>query len=247
MIRIDSLSKSFNFRHGEKKVLDNVSFEAFDGEVFGLLGPNGAGKTTALRTIATLLKPDNGTVVVDGYDVVEQGRAVRNRIGFLTGDMKLTGQLTSREMLRFFGALNHMDRRAVDERIDSLSEELDMVGFLDRPIAKLSSGMAQKTSIAVSILHDPKVIVFDEPTSNLDVLAVKVVADFIRRSRDEGRCVVLSTHVLSEAQRLCDRIGILHEGRLLCTGPRDDLLRAHDAGDLEELFFRLVAPKRLSV
>jgi sodium transport system ATP-binding protein len=240
MISVERLSKSFKGRKGVKKVLDNVSFEAFDGEVFGLLGPNGAGKTTTLRSIATLLQPDSGNVSVDGFDVTKDGRAVRNRIGFLTGDMKLAGNLSSREMLRFYGELNHMDPSFAETRIKQLSAELGMDDFLDRPISKLSAGMTQKTSIAVSILHDPKVIIFDEPTSNLDVLAVKVVADFIRKSKASGKCVVLSTHVLSEAERLCDRVGILHQGQLLCSGKHDELLERFGQKSLEDLFFHLV-------
>lgn len=245
MISVQQIHKSYVVKkQGKKKVLNNVSFEAFDGEVFGLLGPNGAGKTTTLRTIATLIKPDQGRVFVEGNDVVAKGRQVRNDIGFLTGDMKLTGQLSSREMLHFFGNLNHMEPKEITKKIAKFASELDMTDFLDKPIAKLSSGMVQKTSIAVSILHDPKVIIFDEPTSNLDVLAVKIVADFIRFSREQGRCVLLSTHTLSEAQRLCDRVGIIHEGSMLCVGKIDELLDTYNVSDLESLFFHLVEEKR---
>ena len=206
-----------------------------------MLGPNGAGKTTTLRTIATLLKPDAGSVSVDNFDVITQSKEVRNRIGFLTGDMKLSGHLTCREMLRFFGELNHMESHQVTRRIDEITAQLGMDDFLDKQIAKLSAGMAQKTSIAVSILHDPHIIIFDEPTSNLDILAVKVVADFIKESKDAGKCVILSTHVLSEAQRLCDTIGIIHKGMLLCSGEKGQLLSHYGAKSLEDLFFALVS------
>jgi sodium transport system ATP-binding protein len=241
MIRVEHLTKRFAVKGSRKTVLDGVSFEAYDSQVFGLLGPNGAGKTTTLRTIATLLKPEEGRVEVDGFDVVTSGKEVRNRIGFLTGDMKLSGHLTSREMLAYFGALNHMPTGKVAERIAQLSASLGMDDFLDKPIAKLSAGMTQKTSIAVSLLHDPHVIVFDEPTSNLDVLAVKVVADFIRDAKAAGKCVVLSTHVLSEAERLCDRVGIIHDGRLLCSGTQTELLERYGVSSLEDLFFSLVS------
>jgi len=244
MIIVEKLTKSFRARKGTKQVLDDVSFTAYDGEVFGLLGPNGAGKTTTLRSIATLLKPDSGSITVNGFDVSKEGRAVRNRIGFLTGDMKLAGNLSSREMLKFYGELNHMDPDLIKERTAQLSAELGMEDFLDRSIAKLSAGMTQKTSIAVSILHNPEIIIFDEPTSNLDVLAVKVVADFIRNSRDAGRCVILSTHVLSEAERLCDRVGIIHQGRLLCSGKHQELLEQYGKKNLEDLFFHLVTNER---
>ncbi|MFA5544880.1 MAG: ATP-binding cassette domain-containing protein [Sphaerochaetaceae bacterium] len=241
MVQVKGLTKSFTTKKISKKVLDAITFEAFDSQVFGLLGPNGAGKTTTLRTIATLLKPDVGTVSVDGYDVVSHGTEVRNRIGFLTGDMKLSGHLSCREMMQFFGALNHMEPKVLNKRIAELANQLGMEDFLDKQIAKLSAGMSQKTAIAVSILHDPHVIIFDEPTSNLDILAVKVVADFIKDSKEAGKCVILSTHVLSEAERLCDRIGIIHKGKLLCSGEKDLLLTDYKAANLEDLFFNLVS------
>jgi sodium transport system ATP-binding protein len=244
MIQVSHLSKTFRSRSNVKHAVDDISFTARDGEVFGLLGPNGAGKTTTLLTIATLLQPDVGTVTVDGLDVVADSRAVRDRIGFLTGDMRLTGQLTARELLVFFGQLDHMDKRYVGERMNRLAADLELTRYLDVPIAKLSSGITQKVSIAVSLLNEPQVIIFDEPTSNLDVMATKIVSDFIRDARDAGKCVLLSTHILSDAQRLCDRVGIMFEGKLLCEGPLETLLAEHRAKDLEDLFFSLVNGNR---
>lgn len=240
MIVVEHLEKSFKSRPAVKRAVDDISFTARDGEVFGLLGPNGAGKTTTLLTIATLLQPDRGSVTVDGLDVVGDSRAVRDRIGFLTGEMRLSGQLTARELIRFFGQLDHMSKDHVESRMHELANDLEMESYLDIPIAKLSSGVTQKVSIAVSLLHEPQVIIFDEPTSNLDVMAAKIVSDFIRTARRAGKCVVLSTHILSDAQRLCDRIGIMYAGKLLCEGPLDQVLASHQAVDLEELFFRLV-------
>ena len=244
MITVSHLSKTFRSRKREKRAVVDISFTANNGEVFGLLGPNGAGKTTTLLTIATLLQGDTGTVTVDGLDVVSHSRAVRDRIGFLTGDMRLTGQLTARELLVFFGLLDHMGKEYIEERMEKLSFDLELTPYLDIPIAQLSSGITQKVSIAVSLLNEPQVIIFDEPTSNLDVMATKIVSDFIRNARDSGKCVLLSTHILSEAQRLCDRIGIMYEGRLLCEGPLGELLDEHRARDLEELFFSLVNGNR---
>ncbi len=241
MIVVENLSKSFTSRKVVTPVLDSISFTAHDGEVFGLLGPNGAGKTTALRTIATLLKPDSGSVTVDTFDSQRDSRAVRDGMGFLTSEMKLTGHLSGREMLQFFGALNHMGKVTIANRIEELSQSFAMGSYLDVPLAKLSSGMKQKISIAVSLIHEPQNIVFDEPTSNLDVLAVKVVSDFIRESKAAGKCVVLSTHILSDAQRLCDRIAILHRGKILCEGPLTTLLDDSGAKDLEDLFFKLIS------
>jgi sodium transport system ATP-binding protein len=244
MIVIDQLTKSFTHRGNRKTVLKGITCTAYDGEVYGLLGPNGAGKTTTLRTVATLLRPESGTVTVDGHDVTTEGRLVRDSIGFLTGEMRLAGHLSCRELLRFFGRLNHMSPQAIRQRIEELTADFAMESFLDTPVAKLSSGMTQKVSLAVSIVHEPHNIVFDEPTSSLDVLAVKVISDFIRLAKQSGKCVVLSTHVLAEAQRLCDRIGIIHDGQLLCEGTVDALLETHQVPDIETLFFSLVPDKR---
>lgn len=244
MVVVEQVYKSFRLKGVRKEVLHNISFRAENGEVLGLLGPNGAGKTTTLRIIATLLKADSGTVMLDNLDVATQGAAVRNRIGFLTGDMKLSGHLNSREVLSYFGALNHMEAPLLKRRINQLTSELEMESYLDVPIAKLSAGMAQKTSIALSLLHDPKVIIFDEPTSNLDVLAVKVVSDFIRRAKDEDKCIILSTHILSEAERLCDKVAIIHEGEILDWGNQEELLKRHQTSSLEDLFFHLVQQRR---
>jgi sodium transport system ATP-binding protein len=237
MVAVDKLTKTFISKKRRIEVLKGISFTAKPGEIYGLLGPNGAGKTTTLRLIATLLKPDSGTAVVNDMDVQQHPREVRDIIGFLTGDMKLSGNLSPRETLRFFGRLNHLDPGHIKERIEELSGYLGMEDFLDRPIDKLSSGLKQKTSIAVSILHDPEIIIFDEPTSNLDVLAVKVVLDFLHDVRRAGKTVILSTHILSEAERLCDTIGILLGGELIVNGNLDEILKEFGAQTLEDVFF----------
>lgn len=240
MIVVENLVKTFHSRNLCKTAVNNISFTARDGEVFGLLGPNGAGKTTTLLTIATLLQADSGTVKVDNLDVVTDSRAVRNRIGFLTGDMHLTGNLTPKELLYFFGQLDHMEKEYIEKRISELSNDFDLTNYLDVPVAKLSSGVTQKVSIAVALLNEPNVIVFDEPTTNLDVMATKIVSDFIKKAKDQGKCVLLSTHILSEAQRLCDRVGIMYEGFLLSEGPLVELLEKHKCRDIEQLFFQLI-------
>lgn len=240
MISIDGLHKSFKVRTGRKQVLKGISCTAKDGEIYGLLGPNGAGKTTTLRTIATLLRPDSGSVAVDGHNVVNEGRVVRDRIGFLTGEMRLAGHLSCRELLQFFGRLNHMSPAAISVRTGILAKDFAMDNYLDVPVAKLSSGMAQKVALAVSIVHEPQNIIFDEPTSSLDVLAVKVISDFLRAAKRQGKCVVLSTHVLADAQRLCDRVGIIYDGELLCEGTVQELLATYNEPDIETLFFSLV-------
>lgn len=239
MVQVEDLHKSFTVKKQVKQVLKGVSFTAGEGKIYGLLGPNGAGKTTTLRTIATLLKPDSGRVLVGGRESTRESQAIRNSIGFLTGEMRLSGTLSSRETLVFFGRLSHMDRELIEKRITFLSEYLEMKDFLDRPIEKLSSGMKQKTSIAVSLVHDPEVIIFDEPTSNLDILAVKVVIDFLNDARTSGKTVILSTHVLSEAEKLCDEIGILLGGKLLLDGKLPEILESYKTDRLEDVFFHL--------
>ena len=239
MIELKGVRKTFARRKRQVEALKGVSFTVEPGSIYGLIGPNGAGKTTTLRIIATLLRPDVGNVTVNGHDTVTEPREVRNDIGFLTSDMKLSGNLSPRELLRFFGELNHLESQKVKERIETLSEYLQMREFLDRPVAKLSTGMKQKAAIAVSIVHDPDVIIFDEPTSGLDILASKIVVDFLRDSRTRGKTVVLSTHVIQEAERLCDRIGIIVGGTLLAQGSREEILATHRASSVEEVFFSL--------
>ena len=179
MIVVENLVKTFHLRHSCKTAVNNISFTAKDGEVFGLLGPNGAGKTTTLLSIATLLQADSGKITVDGLDVSTNSRAVRNRIGFLTGEMRLTGNLTPRELLYYFGQLDHMSKEYIEQRLEELTVDFELRNYLDVPIAKLSSGVTQKVSIAVALLNEPHIIIFDEPTTNLDVMATKIVSDFI--------------------------------------------------------------------
>jgi len=239
MIEVTGVRKTFARRNNQVEALKGVSFTVASGSIYGLIGPNGAGKTTTLRIIATLLRPDLGSVTVNGRDTVREAREVRNTIGFLTSDMKLSGNLSPRELLRFFGELNHLAEERIRERIETLADYLEMREFLDRAVVKLSTGMKQKAAIAVSIVHDPDVIVFDEPTSGLDVLAAKIVVDFLKDSRRRGKTVVLSTHVIQEAERLCDTLGILVGGSLLAQGPREQLLSEHHASSIEEVFFSL--------
>ncbi|MFP4376852.1 MAG: ABC transporter ATP-binding protein [Spirochaetales bacterium] len=243
MIEIQSLRKEFDAKGKKTVAVDSISFKAEPGRIYGLLGPNGAGKTTTLRCIATLLRPTSGKAIVDGMDVTEKPREVRDRIGFLTGDMKLSGNLSPRELLRFFGQLNHLDQKTIEERTEWLSSYLGMDEFLDRPVAKLSTGMTQKATIAVSLIHDPNIIMFDEPTSGLDILAAKTVVDFLNDSKEKGKTVILSTHIMSEAEKLCDTIGILLNGELVAEGSQAELIERYQKPNLEEVFFGLAKEK----
>lgn len=243
MIEVQGLYKSFKNKRKKVEVLKDISFKAEPGKIFGLLGPNGAGKTTTLRTIATLLKPDKGTITVDGLDVQKQPRKVRDKIGFLTSDMKLSGNLSPRELLKFFGELNHLDSNKIKARTEELAEYLDMNSYLDKPIVKLSTGMKQKASLAVSLIHDPEIIIFDEPTNGLDILASKVVVDFIYDSKKSGKTVVLSTHIMSEAEKLCDDIGIILEGQLEEQGNMKNIMGKYNTDKLEDVFFNIASKK----
>jgi sodium transport system ATP-binding protein len=243
VIEVQSLTKEFKAKKTTTLAVDSVTFRAEPGKIYGLLGPNGAGKTTTLRCIATLLRPTSGKALVDGMDVTEHPREVRDKIGFLTGDMKLSGNLSPRELLRFFGNLNHLSSETIQERTTWLADYLGMNDFLDRPVSKLSTGMTQKATIAVSLIHDPNIIMFDEPTSGLDILAAKTVVDFLNDSKEKGKTVILSTHIMSEAEKLCDIIGILLNGELVAEGSQQELIDRYQKPNLEEVFFALAEEK----
>ena len=241
MIEVDGLVKVFHDRkRGEVRAVDGICFEVNPGEIFGLLGLNGAGKTTTLRMLATILTPTAGTAKVDGFDIRENPVEVRRRVGFLSGDTGLYHRLTPRELLSYFGELYGMDRKKINDRIEELSTLLDMEGFLDVKIDKLSQGMKQKTSIARTLMHDPQVLLLDEPIKGLDVLTSLNIIEFIRNSKRMGKTIVFSTHVMREAERLCDRIGIIHEGRIIKIGTLEGWRQETGLHDLEDIFVEFV-------
>lgn len=241
MIEARDLCKVFkDKKRGTVKAVDRVSFDCRPGEVFGLLGPNGAGKTTTLRMLSTSLKPTSGTATIDGIDVASEPEKVRSQIGFLSGNTGLYGRLTAREMVTYFGKLYGMSVSNIKQRIEQLFTMLDMNEFADGRNEKLSSGMKQKVSIARSVVHDPPVMVFDEPTTGLDVMSSRTIVQFIRRCRDDGKCVIFSTHIMSEAMRLCDRIAIIHKGRIYADGTVQEILNMASADNLEDAFIRIV-------
>lgn len=237
MIEVCAIEKTFQSRKQKVKALDGVSFNAEPGEIFGLLGPNGAGKTTALRIIATLLKPDSGYTKVMGFDSLKEPTEVRKRIGFLTSDMKLSGNLTPRELLYFFGELSHMEPSRIKERLAVLADYLEMGDFLDKRVGKLSTGMKQKAAIAVSLIHDPEVIIFDEPTNGLDILTARTVTEFLKDYRNQGKTIVISTHIMAVAEKLCDKVGIIFKGRLVENDSLERLYAKFDEDNLEDIFF----------
>ncbi|HWZ33455.1 MAG TPA: ATP-binding cassette domain-containing protein [Bryobacteraceae bacterium] len=241
MIQVQDLSKSFtDSKRGTRMAVDRVSFEVHAGEVFGLLGPNGAGKTTTLRLIATLLKPSSGTATLNGFDINKEPGKVREQIGFLSGDMGLYARLTPREILEFFGKLNGMANGRRTQRINDLFSLFDMQSFADVRTDKLSTGMKQKTAIARTMLHDPPILILDEPTSGLDVPTARTIETAIVDAKHAGKCIVYSTHVMEEAEYLCDRIAVINDGQLKMTGTMDQLRTATGKHRLREIFLDLL-------
>jgi len=218
----------------------DVSFNCRQGEILGLLGVNGAGKTTTLRMLATAIAPSQGTALLDGVDVIENPLEVRRRIGFLSGSTGVYGRLTPREMVTYYGRLNGMDTATLAQRSDELFSLLDMNSFLDKRCDSLSTGMKQKVSIARTLIHDPAVIFFDEPTSGLDVISSATIVNFIRRCRDQGKTVVFSTHIMSEAERLCDRVVVIHHGTTFFDGDVAGLREKTGKENIDEAFLALV-------
>ena len=248
MIEASGLSKRFHDKkRGEIRAVDNVSFRCLPGQIYGLLGANGAGKTTTLRMLATILEPSAGTALVCGHDVVEQPEKVRASVGFLSTATALYPRLTTQELVEYFGRLNALDEPTLKRRIDTIFDRLDMNDFRDRRCDKLSTGMKQKTSIARTLVHDPPVMIFDEPTLGLDIMTARTITTFIRECRDLGKTVIFSTHIMSEVERLCDVIGIIHDGKLLTEGTLSQLRAKYGEQDLEEIFIEVVSPNRPAV
>jgi sodium transport system ATP-binding protein len=243
MIETQQLTKTFqDKKRGEIRAVDGVSFRCEPGQIFGLLGINGAGKTTCLRLLATILKPTSGRAVVAGLDVEGNPGQVRAHIGFLSTATALYGRLTAEEMVEYFGRLHGLSETLLRERVEAIFGMLEMDEFRRRRCDKLSTGMKQKVSIARTLVHDPPVMIFDEPTHGLDVLAARTIVGFIRECRARGKTVIFSTHVMSEAEKLCDTIGIIHSGRLMAQGTVGQLRQRTGAESLEDAFVKVVAP-----
>ncbi len=242
MIHVRKLTKTYaDLRRGEFVALGGINFDAAAGEIYGLLGPNGAGKTTALRILSTVLCPTSGTATVNGHDVLTEPSAVRHQIGFMSNNTAVYDRMTAWEMVEFFGRLYGIEQDDLRARMEELFERLKMNDIRDLLGAKMSTGMKQKVSIARAIVHDPPVLIFDEATSGLDVLVARALLEAVAELRDQGKCIIFSTHIMSEAERLCDRISIIHRGQFLAEGTLAELQDMHDERDLEELFFQLIS------
>lgn len=237
MVEILNLSKDFK----KVKAVDSLSFNVERGEIVGLLGENGAGKTTTLRMIATMLKPSGGTAKIEGFDILEDPYKVRSEIGILFGgEVGLYDRLSARENISYFGKLNGMDKKEMEESIEYLIKILKMEEYIDRRVGKFSRGMKQKVAIARSIVHNPKVMLFDEPTAGLDVTSSRIVQDFIKKCKEDNKSIIFSSHSMLEVERLCDRIIIIHKGKIVEEGTIEGLKKKYNNENLEEVFMILV-------
>jgi len=236
LIETEQLSK----RYGVKSAVEAVTFQVYGGEIFGFLGPNGAGKTTTIKMIVGLLKPTTGAARVGGFDVQSQPIQAKSITGYVPDEPNLYAKLTGRELLRFVGNLYQMDRKQVDRRIDELLRLFDLLQSADDTIDSYSHGMQQKTSLAAALMHDPKVLVLDEPTVGLDPRSARMIKDILKQMAERGAAVFLSTHILEIAERMCDRIGIINQGSLIAVGSMDDLRRmSQGETSLEDIFLNL--------
>lgn len=231
--------KRENIRVKQKTATKEISFRAQEGEIFGLLGPNGAGKTTTLRSIATLLKPTSGTINVNGYDVVEEAVEVRRRIGFLTNELKLDEHFTPSYTVDFFGRLHQMAPATIEQRRQELFAKFGIDGYADKKIGELSTGMKQKLSIVVSLIHDPEVVIFDEPTNGLDIITARTVTDYLQELKTQGKLIIISTHIMSVAEKLADRIVIIIKGQKVAEGTVAEINQQQAENTLEDSFFKL--------
>lgn len=244
LLVVQNLRKTFKLSAKQQKLektkdkikvaVDDISFKAYKGEVFGLLGPNGAGKTTTLRMLATLIKPDSGDAVVDGASVVNAADEVRSKIGFLTSELKLEEFFTPNYLYDFFSELHKVPNDVRDERKKEIFDLFGISKFAEVKVSDLSTGMKQKVSLAVSVAHDPDIIIFDEPTNGLDILTAKVVTDFILNLKERGKTVIVSTHIFSLIEKVCDRVGIIISGKMIIC---DSLENVKEGQELEDRFF----------
>lgn len=254
MIEIKNLTKIFKLtkkmkkelktKDSEKIAVNNINLSIKEGEIFGILGTNGAGKTTTLRIISTLLKPTSGTVEVNGLDTVKNGEKVREKIVFLTSEIKLDPNFTPDYLFDFFGELRNIPKSTIKERKEKLFSYFGINDFKHKKIEELSTGMKQKAAIAVSLMHNPEIIIFDEPTSGLDIITAKSVLDYIKELKSENKTIIMSTHNMTEAEKVCDRIGIIIDGKLVFHGTIDEVVEKTDAKDLEEAFFKLYSNEK---
>ncbi len=240
MIDVHDLHKQFKTKTGVVHAVKGVSFSARDGEITGLLGPNGAGKTTTMRMLYTLMQPDRGTVKVDGLDIARDAEAVRRRLGVLPDARGVYKRLTARENIAYFGRLHGMDEASIARRTEALGKALDMGDVMERQTEGFSQGQRTKTAIARALVHDPRNVILDEPTNGLDVMTTRAMREFLRRLREEGRCVIFSSHIMQEVAALCDRIVIIAKGEVVAQGSAEEIRAATGEDNLEDAFVKAI-------
>jgi len=254
-LEVRNLKKTFKLSKKQQKIektnqklkiaVNDLSFTAYPGEIFGLLGPNGAGKTTCLRAISTLIKPDKGDIFVGDSSVINDPVSVRSKIGFLTSELKLEDHFTPNYLYTYFSKLHGIEDNIIEERKDSFFKKFGINEFKEVKVGDLSTGMKQKVSIAISLVHNPDFIIFDEPTNGLDVLTARSVMDYLVELKENGKTVILSTHILSVVDKLCDRVGIIINGKMKLCDTIENVLKRDENSDLEEIFFNLVKEEKL--
>ena len=240
MILAHDLHKHFKTKTGTVHAVQGVHFEAHDGQITGLLGPNGAGKTTTLRMLYTLMKPEGGTITIDGLDAAREPEAVRRALGVLPDARGVYKRLTARENIAYFGELHGMPKADIARRTQLLSAALDMDDILDRQTEGFSQGQRTKTAIARALVHDPKNVILDEPTNGLDVMTTRAMRGFLQQLKKEGRCVIFSSHIMQEVAALCDRIVIIAKGRVVASGTADELRAQTGESNLEDAFVKAI-------
>lgn len=237
MLKVQNLTKKFK----KTVAVDNITFEVKPGEIVGLLGENGAGKTTTLRMIATMLKPTSGNVMIDNYNIKDHPNKIREKIGILFGgDVALYDRLSGKENMLYFAKLNGMSDQDAINAVEKITADLKMNEYIDRPVGKYSRGMKQKVSLARSIIHHPEIMLFDEPSTGLDVLSSKLIHDFILKCKTENKAIVFSSHNMYETEKLCDRIVIIHQGKIVASGTIDQLKKEFMKENLEDLFIECI-------
>ncbi len=241
-VKVDKINKSkskikkMSMIKEEFLAVNNVGFNVKEGEIFGILGPNGAGKTTLLRMLGGILTPTEGTIKVAGYDYSEDKNSAKKEIGYLSGNTKLYGRISPRELMTFCGNLYAMEKEDIEKKIEEIINTLDMSEFADNRIERLSTGQMQRTSIARCLIHSPKIYIFDEPTLGLDVLSSHAIIEFMQKEKQRGKTVLYSTHYMEEAETLCDHIIMIHKGEVIASGKVEELKKMTDANNLREAF-----------
>ena len=247
---VNNLTKTFTLTKKQRQInktdekvkvaVKDLSFKAYEGEIYGLLGPNGAGKTTTLRMISTLIKPDSGEAIVDGANIITEASSVRSKIGFMTSELKLEDFFTPNYLYDYFSELHGVSKKVAEARKNAFFAKFGIDNFKEVKIGDLSTGMKQKVSLVISLVHDPNIIVFDEPTNGLDVITAKTVTDFLVELKNQGKTIILSTHIFSLVEKLCDRVGIIIDGQMVVS---DNLSELTKEKSLEDVFFDLYKEK----